>query len=140
MKFKKILPTFILLPLILIGFSYIKFLNLDVYYMEKTKISFGDLSYKTDYELMEKYNNGELKTEKVIGKIGEYKSIDHWWIGNKVYKIKGIDQREAILVRGYMFQDVLRISNDSFLCVTLFETIIELNNKKATDIRRLLFY
>lgn len=52
------------------------------------------------------YADGEIKFTKALGRIEEGKGIDDWLFGLVIYEIKGIDETQAIGVRGLMLQAV----------------------------------
>ncbi|QAY65309.1 hypothetical protein [Paenibacillus protaetiae] len=81
----------------------IKFMNLETYIIESNGdvISSNGVIYKFNSKLTSDYMGGDLKAAKAIGKV----KGDGIW-GRRVYKLKGIDDKNSIAIRGLMLQEV----------------------------------
>lgn len=94
--------------LMFIGFQYFKFMSLEVYEWDDNLITKEGIIYEDSPDLLIEYLNGEMKAAETIGRFKEDS-----FIGFKtwVIRLEGVDQKDAFLVRGLMFDGVYRKSN-----------------------------
>lgn len=105
MKRKFVLASIPILAVLLFGVVFIKYSLLDVYDNENGAIKHNGVIYLADEEINKKIVDGDLviEQEKLIGK-----TDDSRFFGFKtmIYKIKGLDEKQSIWLKGMMHNGV----------------------------------
>ncbi|MBS4174642.1 hypothetical protein [Bacillus sp. FJAT-49736] len=103
-KWKIAIISIILIPILIISILYIKFDRLPIYTFKGQKVYYNHAVYKTDAAFLQKYTDGKLQTDGVIGKTRDSKFLG---FKTTVFKAKGYNKSEVIIIKGLMFDDVL---------------------------------
>ncbi|MDP4182289.1 MAG: hypothetical protein Q8942_14520 [Bacillota bacterium] len=106
MKINKLKASILIIltsTVLIIAGIYINYINLDLYTIKQN----GDIVakdgsiYTFDCKLTSDFAGGDLKVEKMIGRIyGES------FFGGRIYKLKGIDNKSSIALNKLMLQEV----------------------------------
>ncbi|MDP4144930.1 MAG: hypothetical protein Q8936_10695 [Bacillota bacterium] len=89
---------------------YVNYIKLDVYTVQPSGdiVSKDGIVYKFDGKLTSDYMSGDLKGEKMIGKVN-----GDGFLGRRIYKLRGIDTKNSISLNGLMLQQVNTTENNS---------------------------
>lgn len=102
-KPKIILLGILTVILLFTGFQYYKFMSLGVYEWDDNMIEKDGIIYEDNPEMLIEYLDGDLKAGETIGRFK-----DDGFLGSKswVIKFEGIDEKDAFLVKGLIFDGV----------------------------------
>ena len=87
----------------LIIFTYKDYIHLDLYIVEPNGdiVAKNGIVYKPHEKLTNDFMNGDLKGEKMIGRVNG----DGFW-GRRIYKLKGINIEKSIALEGLTLKQV----------------------------------
>jgi len=74
-------------------------------FLKDQNFYYKHITFKGDTELDQKYINGDLQTDGVIGKTSDSK---FFCFKTTVFKAKGFDKNDVVIIKGLMFDDVLK--------------------------------
>lgn len=109
MKWKIAIVSIIFIPILVISILFIQFERLPVYTYKGENLFYNHLTFKEDTDLFKKYVDGNLQTDGIIGKTADSKFFG---FKTTVFKAKGFEKNDVVIIQGLMFDSVLKRQKD----------------------------
>ncbi|HEY5561611.1 MAG TPA: hypothetical protein VIK72_07605 [Clostridiaceae bacterium] len=113
-KTKVVLIIVFSIILLFIMVSYIKFTKLDIYVQQTNGdvVEQNGVVYEFNSQLTSKFDEGELKIDKVNGRFKGKDFFNTWILGTKIIKLQDFNVKETFLLSNLMLQEVYTKKNN----------------------------